>query len=184
MSWRDETPQEVQDDLDQLADESLSAATAFLEKNGEALFVRLPYRSTAGRDGRRRSGSGEHPVSQAVLDLLYEGIAAQRDGTRAVAFTSMVETTDGDAVRRDRAPRRRPRALLLPYRPRRLPPLDQFGEISSQHPASAGSGADRPCTNCCGSRAAQTKRSKSTFASPSSGCPLRFRSVYVTWKPA
>jgi hypothetical protein len=58
MSWRDETPQEVQDDLDQLADESLSAATAFLEKSGElypfgfrlpldggpALALLLPYR--------------------------------------------------------------------------------------------------------------------------------------------
>ena len=55
MSWRDETPQEVQDDLDQLADESLSAATAFLEKNGEILFVRPPTARRRAQGWCRRS---------------------------------------------------------------------------------------------------------------------------------
>ena len=76
-------------------------------------------------------GSGEHPQSQAVLDLLYEGVAAQRDGTRAVAFTSMVETTDGDAVRveiehQDGGPAL---ALLLPYRRSRLRRSIEFGDL-------------------------------------------------------
>jgi hypothetical protein len=134
MSWRDDTPQAVQDDLDLLAHESLSAARFFLEKSGE-LF---PFGYRLPLDGGPEMvaadpGEGEQPLSQAVLDLLYEGVAAQREGSRAAAFTSAVDTSDGDAVRveiehRDGGPAL---ALLLPYSRRGLRRKLEFGELAA-----------------------------------------------------
>ena len=124
MSWRDETPQTVQDDLDLLAHETLSAATHLLGRQQGELYpfgMRLPADAEPELVGAD-PGEGEHPASQAVLDLLYESMRAMRDGTRAVAFAAAVETPEGDAVRvelehRDGGPAL---ALLLPYRLRKL----------------------------------------------------------------
>jgi hypothetical protein len=135
VSWRDETPQAVQDDLDLLARDALSAATDLLGRQRGELYpfgMRLPV------DGEREllaadPGQGEHPASQAVLELLYESLRAMRDGSRAVAFVAAVESPDGDAVRvelehRDGGPAL---VLLLPYRTRRLRRAVETGELEA-----------------------------------------------------
>src|ERR687894_745758 len=135
MSWRSETPPAVQEDLDLLADEALSAATHLLGEQGGEFYpfgVRLP------NDGKPElvgadPGEGEHPAPQAVLDLLYESMSAMREGTRAVAVAAPVETPEGDAVRvelehRDGGPAL---ALLLPYRRRRLRRTFEFGDLAA-----------------------------------------------------
>src|SRR4051794_19503471 len=68
MSWRDETPPQVQEDLDRLVDEALRAAQHFLEKNGEF----YPFALSLDDDGTGQlsgadPGEGEHPPSESVL---------------------------------------------------------------------------------------------------------------------
>jgi len=133
MSWRNETPPTVQEDLDLLADEALSAATHLLgEQRGELypFGVRLPADGKPELVGADR-GEGEHPAPEALLDLLYESMSAMRDGARAVAFVAHVETPEGDAVRvelehRDGGPAL---VLLLPYRRRRLRRALETGDL-------------------------------------------------------
>jgi hypothetical protein len=134
MSWRTDTPQAVQDDLDLLADEALSAAQHLLAKQGEFYPFGVRLSAHGGTElVDADPGEGEHPSSEAVLDLLYESIAAMRDGTRATAFVAPVETSEGDAVRvelehRDGGPAL---ALLQPYRTRRLRRKPEFGELTA-----------------------------------------------------
>jgi hypothetical protein len=119
MSWRDDTPQPVQDDLDRLADRSLSAAQHFLEQDGEFYPFAMALTAAGAEEmSGADPGEGENPSSQAVIELLHEGLRAQREGLRAAAFIAPVETSDGDAVRvevehRDGGPALE---LLLPYR--------------------------------------------------------------------
>lgn len=134
MSWRDDTPEPVQDDLDLLANQALSAAQHLLEKNGEF----YPFAFTLTADGAPQMagadpGEGERPASQSVLDLLYDGAVAQRDGLRAAAFVAPVETSDGDAVRveaehRDGGPAL---TLLMPYRRKKLRKAVEFGQLTA-----------------------------------------------------
>jgi hypothetical protein len=124
MSWRDATPQAIQDDLDLVANVALSAATHLLGRQRGELYpigVRLPDHGEPEMIGAD-PGAGEHPASESVLELLYESMRAMRDGTRAVAVAAAVETADGDAVRvevehRDGGPAL---TLLLPYQVTRL----------------------------------------------------------------
>jgi hypothetical protein len=134
MSWRDDTPEPVQSDLDLLADEALSAAQHLLEESGE--FYPFAFTLTAkgtpqmaGAD----AGEGEHPASRSVLDLLYDSARAQRDVLKAAAFVAWVETPDGDAVRveaehRDGGPAL---TLLLPYRRKKLRKAVEFGQLTA-----------------------------------------------------
>jgi len=134
MSWRDETPTSVQDDLDLLADQALSAAVHLLEKNGEF----YPFAASLDHEGTPEMaaadpGEGEHPSSQAVLDLLYDSAASWRESRRAAAFAAPVETPDGDAVRvelehRDGGPAL---ALLLPYQRKKFRTTVEFGEVTA-----------------------------------------------------
>jgi hypothetical protein len=134
MSWRDDTPQSVQDDLDLLAGEALSAAQHLVEKNAEF----YPFAFHLSTDGAPKMagadpGQGEYPSSQAVLELLYSSAGAQRGAIKAAAFVAPVETADGDAVRvelehRDGGP---PLELLLPYRTKKLGTRVQFGPVAA-----------------------------------------------------
>jgi hypothetical protein len=68
-----------------------------------------------------------------VRDVLYEGAVSNRDGMRAAAFATPVETPDGDAVRveiehRDDGPAI---ALLLPYRRKKLRKAIEFGQLGA-----------------------------------------------------
>jgi hypothetical protein len=69
MSWRDETPRTVQEDLDLLADEALSAATYLLGKQWGGFHpfgVRLPADAKPELVGAD-PGEGEHPATVAPL---------------------------------------------------------------------------------------------------------------------
>jgi hypothetical protein len=134
MTWRDETPQALQDDLDLLAEQVLDAAQHLLEKNGEF----YPFAVKLSDDGTPQMvgadpGEGERPSSQAVLDLLYEGAVATREGMRAAAFATPVETPDGDAVRVEIEHRDGGLAiaLLLPYRRKKLRKAIEFGQLAA-----------------------------------------------------
>jgi hypothetical protein len=99
-SWRDSTPQAVQDDLDSLVGSAMDAAEQLLNKNGEF----FPFCLTVGMDGEPGfvhgdPGLGEQPPSQAVLEVLYDGAVSQRDALRAVAFVADVRFEGLDAVR-------------------------------------------------------------------------------------
>lgn len=116
-SWRDTTPQHVQDDLDGMLGVALDAAQTFLTKNGEF----YPFGLTIDRDGETSLAAGytgdEHPDSQSVLDALAAGFLHNRDGYRAVASVADVRANGGDAVRveaehRDGGPAI---TLLMPY---------------------------------------------------------------------
>jgi hypothetical protein len=134
MTWRDDTPQPVQDDLDLLADQALSAAQHFLEKNGEF----YPFAVSLSNDGAPTMaaadpGEGEFPSSQVALDLLYRGAEGDRDAIRAAAFVAPVETPDGDSVRvaiehRDGGPALE---LLLPYRRKKLRKTVELGPLAA-----------------------------------------------------
>jgi hypothetical protein len=98
-SWREETPQIVQDDLDGLAAVALDSARQLLDKNGEF----FPFGVTLTADGEQRlvagdPALGDHPESQAVLETLYAGVLGERDDLRAAAFVADVLTGGSDAI--------------------------------------------------------------------------------------
>jgi hypothetical protein len=136
MSWRDDTPPIVQGDLDLLADEALAAAKELLAKQRGELYpfgVRLPV---VGEPEMLLvdPGEGEYPAAGAVLDMLYELGTVMREGTRGVAFVSLVDASNGDAVRVelehcDGGPAL---VLLLPFRTRRLRRAVETGELEAQ----------------------------------------------------
>ena len=130
MTWREETPQEVQDDLDLLTDEALKAAEHLLERHREF----LPFAVSLNADGAVAlvgAEPGEDTSSQAMLDLLQRGLLDQRETLRGAALVSMVE---GDAVRaeiehRDGGPSI---ALFAPYTIKRLRRTVTYGEITAE----------------------------------------------------
>ena len=74
-SWRDTTPQQVQDDLDGVVSTALDAALSLLTKNGQF----FPFGVTVSDEGdiamaAADPGLGERPDSTAVLDGLYSGV--------------------------------------------------------------------------------------------------------------
>jgi hypothetical protein len=98
-SWRDDTPQPVQDDLDGLAGAALDAAQNLLAKNGE--FYPFAVTLTADGDGRLVGADpslGEHPESQAVLDVLHAGIVGERASLKGAALVSDVRVDGTDAI--------------------------------------------------------------------------------------
>lgn len=133
MSWRDETPPHVQDDLDLLLDRGLHIAQEVLEKNGE--FYPFAVRLTDHEPVLVAAdpGQGEQPSSQAVLDLLYAGAREERDNMRAVAFVAAVDIDTGDAIRvecehRDGGPAI---AGFLSYKTKRLRRGVDYGDLSA-----------------------------------------------------
>jgi hypothetical protein len=133
VSWRDETPQSVQDELDLLAHETLDQATYLLGKLRGELY---PFGVRLCADGHPETlsvypGEGEHP--SVDLGMLYELATVMRDGTRAVAFVALVETSDGDAVRVELEHRNGGPALvlLLPFQTqrRKLRRVVETGEL-------------------------------------------------------
>jgi hypothetical protein len=99
-SWRDTTPEPVQNDLDSVAGAAIDAAQHLLGKSGEF----FPFGVAMGSDGGVRllaadPGLGEWPESQAVIDTLYAGVLNDRDGLRAAAIVADVRVEGSDAIR-------------------------------------------------------------------------------------
>lgn len=99
-SWRDSTPQAVQDDLDAVLSAALDAALNLLSKSGEFFPFGVTV-SDAGAVGLAAAdpGLGERPDSTAVLASLYAGASANRGAYRATAFVADVKANGSDAVR-------------------------------------------------------------------------------------
>jgi hypothetical protein len=96
-SWRQTTPQQVQDDLDGLLDASVSMAHDLLAEHGE--FAPFGVAVTDEGEGRLLSGDPSEAVSEAMLENMYAGARAHRDQYRAVAFTS--DTRVGEPIQSD-----------------------------------------------------------------------------------
>ena len=135
-------PQEVQDDLDLLADEALKAAEHLLERHREF----LPFAVSLKADGAVTlvgAEPGEDTSSQAMLELLQRGLLDQRETLRAAALVTMVEkggtpsarrSSTATAARRSRSSRPTRSSACAGPSPT---------ERSRPRPVSASSGPDR-----------------------------------------
>jgi hypothetical protein len=131
-SWRDTTPQPIQNDLDNMVGMAIDAAQSFLDKNGEF----FPFGVTITSAGEERlaaadPGLGERPESLAVLDSLYAGVMASRERLRGAAFVADVRTDGTDAIRvqaehRDGGPGVE---VLMRYEKKRFRKTVEYGSV-------------------------------------------------------
>ncbi|MDX6286994.1 MAG: hypothetical protein QOG53_2479 [Frankiales bacterium] len=133
-SWRETTPQLVQDDLDAVLSAALDAAQNLLNKNGEF----FPFGVTVSETGEvglaAADGLGEQPASTVVLDNLYAGVSGNRDAYRAAGFVADVKADRSDAVRVEAEHRDGGPALvvLMPYqRKGMVKKVVQYGQMSA-----------------------------------------------------
>lgn len=132
-SWRDSATQQAQDDLDGLLDASLPFAQEMLDKHGEF----FPYALAVSGSGETMQmagdpGEGEQPSSVAVLQILVEGLRAERDTLRAAAIVSDVRLSDSDAIRVElEHAEGQAIVVLLPYRKKKLRRGVEYGETSA-----------------------------------------------------
>jgi hypothetical protein len=137
ISWRDDASEEVQDDLDRLAEVTLEAARHFLDTNGEF----IPFPMVIKTDGELAAIGLEQPETPSTPDSEHViaglvGLFRERKGSiRALAIGSDVqipsEAQDAIEVRLEH--RDGPAiTLLLPYQ---LDPLDDtylYDELRAQ----------------------------------------------------
>jgi hypothetical protein len=77
-------------------------------------------------------GLGEHPNSADILQLLVEGLRAQRDALRAAATVSDVRLSGSEAVSVEvEHEEGLAIAVLLPYRKKRLRGGIEYGETTA-----------------------------------------------------
>ena len=101
-SWRDNTTEQTQTDVDEMVDAALNAAQQLLAENGEF----LPFGLAVGSDGVLRAfGVDEsvlppEPASKDVVQALHAGFASGRGELRAAAVVADVLLKDGgrDAI--------------------------------------------------------------------------------------
>lgn len=132
-SWRDAASQQAQDDLDGLLGSSLPFAQEMLDKRGE--FYPYAAAITASDETRLIAGDpgeGEQPTSVAVIQVLVEGLRAERDTLRATAVVSDVRRSDSDAVRVE-LEHEEGHAIVafLPYRTKRLRRGVEYGQVTA-----------------------------------------------------
>lgn len=99
-SWRNSASQLAQDDLDELLNAVLPYAIETVGSHGEL----YPFGATIAKDGLTAlsaadPGVGERPNSNDVLDLLRDGVTADRDSLRAAAYVADVGAEGGEAIR-------------------------------------------------------------------------------------
>jgi len=133
-SWRDTTPQPIQDDLDNMVGMAIDAAQALLAKNGEF----FPFGVSITSDGEEHllaadPGLGENPESLAVLDSLYAGVVASREALRGAAFVADVRVDGLDAIRvqaeqRDGGPGVE---VLMRYEKKRFRKAVEYGAVTA-----------------------------------------------------
>ena len=131
-SWRDSTPADVQALFDGLFGLGLDAALDMLTKRKE--FYPFGFEARGGEAVMVGSdpGLGDHPESQAVLELLYEGGRSRNEDIDAVAYVCDVRLESGsDAVRVDLEHRDgHTLQILTPYRIRRMGRGVEAGQMS------------------------------------------------------
>lgn len=121
-SWRESTPEHVQDAFDDLFGLGLDAALTLLAKRKEF----YPFAcETTGEEAAMVAadpGLGEHPDSQAVLDALYDIGRDRRDQIDAMACVSDVRLENGsDAIHVDLEHRDgHSLSIVTPYRHKRF----------------------------------------------------------------
>jgi hypothetical protein len=100
-SWRDETDQQAQDELDELLDVAVHAAQGRLDAAGEfypfAVALEAPG-VTAVVTPEVRTGPRELADVTEVFELCWEGLRARASALRAGAVVTNVGGPDGDAV--------------------------------------------------------------------------------------
>lgn len=132
-SWRDSGSEQTQNDLDGLLGASLPFAQEMLEKHGEF----FPYACALSSSGETKlvagdPGEGEQPSSVEVLQVLLEGLRAERDELRAAALVSDVRLAESDAIRvQVEHMEGQAITVLLPYRKKRLRRGVEFGESTA-----------------------------------------------------
>lgn len=135
MSWRDETSQETQDDMDTPSKRGIAVRRT--EQNHGEFF---PYAIGVSSDGEVRqiaSDPGvEHPDPRDVLAQLHQIGQAKREELRAIAFVSNVSGGPGDAVLAS-AEHRDGIAidLVLPYKVSKFKKTVTFGDLAAQQGA-------------------------------------------------
>lgn len=134
-SWREDVPEQVQNELEECFGQALDMATHLVGRNGEF----FPLGAVLERGARQAApfavwdkALGEHPESRAVLDLLYAAAAARKESILAVAFACDVKLADGgDAVRVEvehvEGP---PLEIVVPYRRARFRRAVTLGQMS------------------------------------------------------
>ncbi len=101
MSWRDETGQQVQDELDELLDVSLRAAQEKLDATGEF----YPFAVALDEPGvthqltpEVRTGPREVADVSQVFELCWAALRSEAPGLRAASVVTNVGGSDGDAI--------------------------------------------------------------------------------------
>jgi len=132
-SWRETTTQQTQDDFEELLNFVLPFAEQSLSKHGEL----YPFGAVTTVDGEveMRAASPQlgdkHPMSAAVLDLLYEGARSDSGALRAVAFVADVRIEHGNAIRIDlESTEAAAIQILVPYKRNRLTKKLTVGAMS------------------------------------------------------
>ena len=100
-SWREETGQQVQDELDDLLDVSIRAAQRRLDEAGEF----YPFAVAVDASGTSaplapEGGTGPREVADVaeVFDRCWEALRAHATTARAGAVVTNVGSSDGDAI--------------------------------------------------------------------------------------
>jgi hypothetical protein len=122
-TWREDTAQPVQDDLDALVQAAYDKAGGLLARQRDF----APFAVVVHADGRHDRvasdpGPGPEPESRVLLERLVASVRGDSDDYRAVGFVALVLTRAGDAVRVELEHRDGGPALLLlrPCRVNRL----------------------------------------------------------------
>jgi hypothetical protein len=130
-SWRDDTSDQVQDDVQNLIDAVLPFAQQQLDRHGGF----FPFGATIDSEGEvtmiaEFSDPSDEPDSKAILQSLYRGVQEQATELRAAVFVSDVTTSDGDAIRAEVEHREGTALVVLsPYSKRRLRKAKAYGEL-------------------------------------------------------
>jgi hypothetical protein len=140
-SWRDDTSQQVQDELDDLLDVSLRAAQQRLDDLGEF----YPFAVTIAEVGRvgvltPQVQTGPRAVADVaeVFELCWTTLRGEADTARAAAVVTNVGGPDGDAIAVALEHREGPAIeVFLPYvaqgrtNGKKPPQRHRFGELQA-----------------------------------------------------
>lgn len=132
-SWRDSTPDDVQAQFDGLFGLSLDAALDMLAKRNEVFPFGFEARGGEVVMVGSEHGLGDHPESQAVLDLLYEGGRRRSTDMDAAAYVCDVRLHEAgsNAVRVDLEHRDgHALQIVTPYRIKRFGRGVETGQMS------------------------------------------------------